>query len=326
MYWKKTKKSHPGGCFLNEKTKVKNLLLQLRLRIHVTRLCLGNSDSDEHLKGDTDGVTIVSVSIKPKITSNVNNIVNRKRLDMSVGKKRHRNESCTCDNKYCNSVAKFLGSLVKVDVKYYAKRPSEFDNQRFPKKLKRSKIIISRKREWRENQIRSPPSRTSRLHDIHFPIAFLKEHKGWDRLSMRISLYSTATSKMSHHAFVSNTKTLVIPILQTQGAIQVSYKNVYFSILLVLKHNKHSLGSHLERYHDFRYVPHQKTSGQILVHVSVLQLLFTVIKQNLSTTISRQVSGKERVCMEIERSRLWSVCTKKYDTGGYYMLVQWFPS
>ena len=68
MYWKKTKKSHPGGCFLNEKTKVKNLLLKLRLRIHVTRLCLGNSDSDEHLKGDTDDVTIISVFIKPKIT------------------------------------------------------------------------------------------------------------------------------------------------------------------------------------------------------------------------------------------------------------------
>ena len=59
MYWKKTKKSHPGGCFLNEKTKVKNLLLKLRLSIHVTRLCLGNSDSDEHLKGDTDDVTII---------------------------------------------------------------------------------------------------------------------------------------------------------------------------------------------------------------------------------------------------------------------------
>ena len=273
------------------KNKVESLLLQPRLRICITRLCVGNSDSDEQIKCDTDIVTIftrntipLSMSMETKTISNTNNIVNRKKWNFSVGKKRHRNESCLCGNKYCNSVAKFLGSVVNAKCHY--KRPSVFDNKRFPKKLKRSKIIHSRVQEWRKDQNRSPPSRTARFNEIHFSIVFLKEHKEWSRLPMEISLDLAARSKMFDHDFVWDNKTLVIPTLKTHEAIQVSYKNMYDClIMLLLKHNEHTSGSHLERYHNFRYIPDHKTSGQVPVHVFVLQLLFPILREHLSTTI-----------------------------------------
>ena len=171
------------------------------------------------------------MSMETKTISNTNNIVNRKKWNFSVGKKRHRNESCLCGNKYCNSVAKFLGSVVNVKCHY--KRPSEFGNKRFPKKLKRSKITRGR-----QDQNRSPPSRTARFNEIHFSIVFLKEHKEWSRLPMEISLDLAARSKMFDHDFVWDNKTLVIPTLKTHEAIQVSYKNMYDCLIMfLLKHN-----------------------------------------------------------------------------------------
>ena len=132
-------------------------------------------------------------------------------------KKRHRNESCMCGNKYCNSVAKFLGSVVNVKCHY--KRPSEINNKRFRKELKRSKIIHSRMQEWRQDQHSAPPSRTVRFNEIHFPIVYLKEHKECTRLSMEISSDLTVRSN----------RTLVIPTLKTQEAIQVSgQEHVFF--------------------------------------------------------------------------------------------------
>ena len=189
-------------------------------------------------------------------------------------KKRHRNESCMCGNKYCNSVAKFLGSVVNVKCHY--KRPSEINNKRFRKELKRSKIIHSRMQEWRQDQHSAPPSRTVRFNEIHFPIVYLKEHKECTRLSMEISSDLTVRSN----------RTLVIPTLKTQEAIQVSgQEHVFFFIMFLLKHIEHTSGSHLERYHNFRYIPDHKQSGQIPVHVSVLQLPFPIFKGHLSTTI-----------------------------------------
>ena len=137
----------------------------------------------------------------------------------SVGAKRHRNEPCMCGNKYCNSVAKLLGSMLNVECHY--ERPFTCDNERFPKKLKRSKIIHSRIQEWRQDQHSAPPLRTARFNDIHFSIVVLKEHKGRNRLPMQISMDLTRRSKMFDHDFVWNNKTLVIPTLKTQEAIQV---------------------------------------------------------------------------------------------------------
>ena len=48
------------------KNKVENLLLQPRLRICITRLCVGNSDSDEQIKCDTDIVTIFTRNTIPR--------------------------------------------------------------------------------------------------------------------------------------------------------------------------------------------------------------------------------------------------------------------
>ena len=93
-----------------------------------------------------------------------------------------------------------------------------------------------------------------------------------------------------------------------------------------MKHNEHTSGSHLERYRNFRYISNHKKSGQISVHVFVLQLLFPILKGHLSTTFIQEVGGKERVCLEIAGTRLWSVHTEKYATRGHHMLVQWFPS
>ena len=175
----------------------------------------------------TDMVTVITeitipraISVKTEIISNTNNNVNRKKPNFSVRKTRHRNESCMCGNKYCNSVAKFLGSVVNMKCSY--KRPSDFDNERFPKKLKRSKIIHSQILKWRQDQDSAPPSRTARFNEIHFSIAFLKEHKGCRRLPMEISMDLARRSKMFDHDFVWNNKTLVIPTLKTQEAIQVS--------------------------------------------------------------------------------------------------------
>ena len=138
---------------------------------------------------------------------------------VSVCKKRHTNESCMCGNKYCNSVAKYLGSVVSMNYSY--QRPSQFGNERFSKKLKRSKIIHSRIQEWRQDQHSTPPSRTSRFNEIHFSIMFLKQHKGRTRLPMEISMDLAHRSKMFDHNFVWNNKTLVIPTLKTHEAIQV---------------------------------------------------------------------------------------------------------
>ena len=37
MYWKKTKKSHPGGCFLNEKTKYEKITLEKDFSINLKK-------------------------------------------------------------------------------------------------------------------------------------------------------------------------------------------------------------------------------------------------------------------------------------------------
>ena len=177
----------------------------------------------------TDMVTVITeiTMSRAKKISNTNNNVNRKKSNFSVGKTRHRNESCMCGNKYCNSVAKFLGSVVNMKCSY--KRPSDFDNERFPKKLKRSRIIHSQILKWRQDQDSTPPSRTARFNEIHFSIMFLKEHKGCSRLPMEISMDLARSSKMFDHDFVWNNKTLVIPTLKTREAIQVSgQEHVYF--------------------------------------------------------------------------------------------------
>ena len=131
-----------------------------------------------------------------------------------------------CGEKYCNSIAKFLGSVVTSRCSY--KRPAAFtSNSGSSKSLKRCQIIHRRIQEWRKdqqnqnNKISILPSKTARFNEIHYPILFLKEKKTHSRLPMQISMDLARRSKMYSSDFVFNKKVLVIPTLKAHEAIQV---------------------------------------------------------------------------------------------------------
>jgi hypothetical protein len=173
---------------------------------------------------------------------NTHDTVKRNTSNVSVRKNRSRNESCMCGEKYCNSIAKFLGSVVTGRLSY--KRPSSFiNNGGSAKSLKRCEIIHRRIQEWRKdqqnqnNKISILPSKTARFNEIHYPILFLKEKKKNARLPMQISVDLARRSKMYSSDFVFNKKVLVIPTLKAHEAIQVCllHLDIYYNLLIMFR-------------------------------------------------------------------------------------------
>ena len=181
-------------------------------------------------------------SLSPVVTSesivDTRDAVKRNAINVHVRKHRSRNESCMCGERYCNNIAKFLGSVVTSRCSY--KRPSAFNNGGSSKSLKRCEIIHHRVQEWRKdqgnrnNKISILPSKTARFNEIHYPILFLKEKKTSCRLPIAISENLARRAEMYSSDFVFNKKVLVIPTLKAHEAIQV-FLIIYVCIYVLVQ-------------------------------------------------------------------------------------------
>ena len=167
-------------------------------------------------------------SLSPVISESIvdtRDTVKRNTTDVYTRKHRPRNEVCMCGDKYCNRIAKFLGSVVTRRCSYT--RPSEFNNGRSLECLTRGEIIHRRIQGWRKeqqkqnNKISIVPSKTARFNEIHYPILFLKKKKTYRRLPMKISKTLARRANMYSCDYVCNKKVFVIPNLKADEAIQV---------------------------------------------------------------------------------------------------------
>lgn len=197
----------------------------------------GDGHKGENLNFNTlDGKDKDICSIKPSTLSE--HVV---RARPKVGAKRRKskkrtpirttaNRMCACGDIYCNFVTKFLGKVITEKCSYV--HPGKVNKNR-NKQLRAEEIYMQlvRFRETRNEmfsmKIPTAPPKNARFNEIHYPMLFLREYEGSQKIPQSIDVELAKRSKMfkdnlvGYYKHFRKKRVAVVPSLNTHQAIQV---------------------------------------------------------------------------------------------------------
>lgn len=158
----------------------------------------------------------------------------KKTKGRSKRKKTNNYRQCACGDMYCNTISRFLGSVIITGQCSYC-HPSDGTTKKASKR-KRSRAIHNEVIKWRNqtncrftHQVsKEPSSRNIRFNEIHYPIMFLNKFRGSRKIPESIKMEFAKQTDMYRSNLVTYCKhlrkavVLVVPTLSAHQAIQVT--------------------------------------------------------------------------------------------------------